>query len=341
MKKHFRKTLVATAVMGTLASGIPGTASAYVYGVSHLEIQNFLFVSDPTEVTVNSFTFSLTNQASLNNAPSTVNGLVCGGTVSVNNCGPAGAVLDPLAAQQGTPTGENNFGFVGTGSQYARGDSIITGAQLVTGSPSAINMIAENNLLTGSFAQDSAVMQSTTNLTFTALAGAAFSLNFEADADLRVAINELLDGAFSTQSNVTASFTLTRTSAGGGSINWTMDGNLNAADCVVSAPLSGAGALCSETADGGGAADASLNHPLSTGTNLSDLTYSYNAAADFNPYGIDVRGLPAGDYSLALTANVSDNKLRIVVIPEPGSIALLGLGLLGMGVSLRRLNRNA
>jgi len=188
MTKYFKKTLVAAAVAGAVAAGIPGTASAYVYGLSSLDITNFSITGLPS-TSVTTYTFTETNTATLNGT-STIQSATCNGTVNpsiTTTCGTS-PVLDPLAAQLGTATSQNNFGFVGTGVEYARADAIITTAQLVNGTPSSISTIAEDNLITGTNASDLSQLQSTTNLTFTVGTTTAFNLSFLADADQRVAI---------------------------------------------------------------------------------------------------------------------------------------------------------
>ena len=349
MQKQFKKALVAAAVIGAVASGISGTASAYVYGESFLFVQNFAFAPTAgfaSPVPLN-YTFTLTNTANMTGQSSVIQNASCAGTISPSftTCGLAPAnVLDPLAAEipVGARGGQNNFNPVGTGTQYASSDSVVLTAQLVDGVPSSVEQIAEVNLnaLSGQ-ASANAELQSTTNLTtnFTLGQTGGFTLNFLADVDMRTAILEALAGVYSSAANVNTTFTLTNTDTGG-VIRWTPNGILNATDCTSSI----VGATCVETADGSaGDTQDSLNANISTGANPSNVLYSDNNT--FNPYGILVTGLPAcvvqgtACYSLSLNSVTSTNVLRVVqAVPEPITLALVGVGLLGMGLLRRRSN---
>src|SRR5205085_1049750 len=130
--------------------------------------------------------------------------------------------------------------------------------------------------LTGQAAAN-AHLQSQTALdaTVTCPAGnCGFLLNFDADPDMRAAISELTGGGFSAQANIGATFTLTNDTTFG-SITFVPRG-AGAVDCVV---VGIPGATCLVTADGTGAPtqqDASLNQSVSTGTNPSDVTRSFD-----------------------------------------------------------------
>jgi len=345
MQKHFRQALVAAAVVGAVASGISGTASAYVYGLSTLDVSGFVFAGS-TNVTVNNYVFTLQNSATKTGDPSVLTNAACSGTPTTTTCGtPPGSglgnVLDATVAAipAGARGSENNFSFVGTGTTYASSDSVIYTAQLVDGVPSSEQQIAEANLLVNGQATGQAELQSTTNLTYniTVSGTGSFTLNFNADADMRAAILEALGGVYNSQSNINTSFTLTQT-ATGNTISWKPNGVLEPGTGCVSTIV---GAVCVETADGGGFAQTSLNQNLSTGANPSDALFSYDAAIILHPYGISVTGLAPGTYSLGLNAVTSVNILRQAVVPEPVTLALVGVGLLGMGLSLRRRSNKA
>ena len=76
------------------------------------------------------------------------------------------------------------------------------------------------------------------------------------------------------------------------------------------------------------------NRNVSTGTNPSTFDNSYEVADNFERFGILVSNLEAGDYTIALNALTSTSITRAV--PEPGSLALIGLAFLGLGFGASR-----
>jgi hypothetical protein len=325
--------LKAVAAVSAACAGLFGatSAQAYVYAVSHLEIQALSLNITPT-ATINNFTFDQTNTASLNSGP-VATGASCnkGGLPA---CG-AGPVLDAAVANApgSVPVrGENNFGFLGVNnvSSYSSADSVLTTAQLVTGTPTSLNQIAESLLNTNGFAKANALQQSNTSMVISlTVAGgpASLSFNFNADPDQRSQIGGPDVGAYLSQSDMNASFTLSRSSQdGGGSVNWTPSGTAGVNDCNV---IGLAGVVCTETADG-----ADLNDNTTTGTNPGVDDNSFEVANIFAAFGINITGLAAGNYTLALNAQTSTSIVRNV--PEPGALALMGIALAGLAFTAKR-----
>ena len=306
-------------------------ANAYVYALSELRIQNFTLDIQPTAVTtVGSFSFDLTNTATLNGL-TTAHSNSCGGTPGAGNhtCG-LGPVLDATVANATGSTinrAENNFAFLGADgvNTYSNADSLIRSAELVTGTPTSTSQIAESLLNINGRARANSEIQSNTSLTvsFSIVGGpATLDLSFMADPDQRAQIFGAV-GAYLAQSNMNASISLSNNTTGG-SMNWTPRGTVNN-DCSTS----GTTATCTETAD-----DVTLNRNISTALNPSTSDSSYEVANFFQNFGIHIANLEAGDYTIALNSLTSTSISRAV--PEPGSLALIGLALLGLGFGASR-----
>ncbi|MBU1690917.1 MAG: PEP-CTERM sorting domain-containing protein [Gammaproteobacteria bacterium] len=341
-----KQSVLAAAVTAALALGVSQQAAAYVYAASGLNMQDLIISINPGaggSVGGFNFNFNLTNTATLNGVSGIATG-TCFGTPGSNNCGvspvlDANAVNAPgstVVTRANNATTANSFTFYGDtpanlAGNWSNSDSVIYTAELVNGLPSSTNQIAESLISNSGAAAANAEIKSTTSFTFTFQvtgSSATLDLSFLADPDMRAAIFGEAPGAYQAQANMNTSFTLQK-DGGGGFINWNPQGTVGVNDCIAA----GLGLTCVEMA---GTDTEDLNVNVGTSTNGTAADSSWGPGAyGLGSYGINTAGLSAGTWTLTLNALTSTLVTRV---PEPGMLALMGIGLLGLVVSARRKN---
>lgn len=331
------KAILAAAVTAAIGVGTAGQASASVYGGAGINISDltvFILNDDSTLATIDSFDFRTITASDLNgvSGPGSIKSCSNGG-----GCGGPGAalVLDSSVSEIGTPVVprvNNAFSFLGpaNGGQYGSSDNVIWDANLVGDAATHVQGIAESELTTGTSAGATSTIRSTTGFTFNfTLAGTgSFFLDFMADPDLYA---ELIDASALSGTSSASLTTQFRLSGGdtATTITWSPNGTVSAGDCVVTGA---SGATCSENP---GEDSQNLNASVSAPFGSSD-TYSFDPLANsLSAFGIGITGLSKGTYSFTLAATQEANNTRNP-IPEPGMLALFGLGLVGLGATARR-----
>jgi len=345
---NLKQSALAAAVTAVFAIGAAAPAAAAEYAVSRLFIDNLTIAVLDGEVpsvttSIKSFNFNLTNTATLN---SVLIGSVaaCGGTPGIpsgttNTCGIATALdatVVNATGSTGPAQGENTFTLhtPNATDSYANSDSLIQTAELTGDASTQTKQIAEAQIQAGDLnASSSAEISSTTGFLFkfTVSGTSDDSLFFSFDAllDILADINDPTAATALSKANVGVELSLSKDNTIIKAIflpNGTGFGSTT--DCGVT----GGGLTCQTLAD-----EFDINSDVQVSTLPVSTSGRSNTVAN-DHFSAIISGLSDGDWTLGLVATTSTSLSRTEPqrVPEPGVLALMGLGLMGLFATSRR-----
>jgi hypothetical protein len=308
----FSKGKMAFAFSAVLSVGMVSHASADVYGLSYLDIDNLVLGFNAVGGGAGAYTFSTNQDAILNGVADGSSGAAsCGGLFGVvTSCAPGSPHLSGTV--QNAPggvvaRGEGDYTKFGTVGDYANAEAEVLSATLLGDVSTHVESISESNLHNGTGAQSNTNLSSNTSLSLTFNVGSAGTLSVAFDAVIDV-LTQVTGGDLGiAQANSGATLVLQK--AGNTLASWAPTGTNTVTTCF-------AGLTCTATETA-----LSLN-------NTSSSDGSANSVSGSGSYKIDISGLTSGSYTLAFGTTTSTNLIRFEQVPLPGTLLLMGTGLL-------------
>ena len=308
----FSKKKLAVAFSAVLSAGMVSQASADVYGLSYLDIDNLTVGFNAVGGGAGAYTFSINQDAILNGVADGSSGAAsCGGIFGVGTtC--AGGSPHLSGTVQNAPggvvaRGEGDYTKFGTVGDYANAEAEVLSATLLGDVSTHVESISESNLHNGTGAQSNTNLSSNTSLSLTFDVGPAGTLSVAFDAVIDV-LTQVTGGDLGiAQANSGATLVLQK--AGNTLASWAPTGTNTVTTCF-------AGLTCTATESA-----LSLN-------NTSSSDGIANSVSGSGSYRIDISGLTSGSYTLAFGTTTSTDLIRFQQVPIPGTLLLMGTGLL-------------